>query len=83
MYQSWRANDADPPQNLELIWNSHKAVKTYYLLDLIRPVNGAAKPATVYRALDFLLEQGLIHRVESLKRLRIAAARAPGTTNCY
>jgi Fur family zinc uptake transcriptional regulator len=26
----------------------------------------SAKPATVYRALDFLLEQGLIHRVESL-----------------
>lgn len=51
---------------LELIWNSHKAVKAYDLLDLIRPMNDAAKPSTVYRALDFLLEQGLIHRVESL-----------------
>lgn len=51
---------------LELIWNSHKAIKAYDLLDLIRPVNDAAKPSTVYRALDFLLEQGLIHRVESL-----------------
>lgn len=51
---------------LELIWNSHKAVKAYDLLDQIRPVNDAAKPSTVYRALDFLLEQGLIHRVESL-----------------
>jgi Fur family zinc uptake transcriptional regulator len=51
---------------LELIWNSHKAVKAYDLLDLIRPTNDSAKPATVYRALDFLLEQGLIHRVESL-----------------
>ncbi len=51
---------------LELIWNSHKAIKAYDLLDQIRPVNDAAKPSTVYRALDFLLEQGLIHRVESL-----------------
>ncbi len=51
---------------LELIWNSHKAVKAYDLLDQIRPLNDAAKPSTVYRALDFLLEQGLIHRVESL-----------------
>jgi len=51
---------------LELIWNSHKAVKAYDLLDQIRPINDAAKPSTVYRALDFLLEQGLIHRVESL-----------------
>jgi len=51
---------------LELIWNSHKAVKAYDLLDQIRPLNDAAKPSTVYRALDFLLEHGLIHRVESL-----------------
>jgi len=51
---------------LELILNSHRAVKAYDLLDQIRPLNEAAKPSTVYRALDFLLEQGLIHRVESL-----------------
>ena len=51
---------------LELIWNNHKAVKAYDLLDQIRPAFEAAKPATIYRALDFLLEQGLIHRVESL-----------------
>ncbi|MDD2758808.1 MAG: transcriptional repressor [Methylomonas sp.] len=51
---------------LELIWNSHQAIKAYDLLDQIRPSNDAAKPSTVYRALDFLLEHGLIHRVESL-----------------
>jgi Fur family zinc uptake transcriptional regulator len=51
---------------LELIWESHQAVKAYDLLDRIKPVDRSAKPATVYRALDFLLEQGLIHRVESL-----------------
>ncbi len=51
---------------LELIWNSHQAIKAYDLLDQIRPINDAAKPSTVYRALDFLLEHGLIHRVESL-----------------
>lgn len=51
---------------LELIWESHRAVKAYDLLDRIKPTTGSAKPATVYRALDFLLEQGLIHKVESL-----------------
>jgi Fur family transcriptional regulator, zinc uptake regulator len=51
---------------LELIWGSHKAVKAYDLLDQMKPLQQSAKPATVYRALDFLLEQGLIHRVESL-----------------
>ena len=51
---------------LELIWESHRAVKAYDLLDRIKPLDQTAKPATVYRALDFLLRQGLIHRVESL-----------------
>mgnify|MGYP001290721946 CR=1 FL=1 len=53
-------------QVLELVWDSHKAVKAYDLLDKIKPLQPAAKPATIYRALDFLLEQGLIHRIESL-----------------
>ncbi|MGZ5050780.1 MAG: transcriptional repressor [Methylobacter sp.] len=53
-------------QVLELIWESHKAVKAYELLERIKPLQGGAKPATIYRALDFLLEQGLVHRVESL-----------------
>jgi Fur family zinc uptake transcriptional regulator len=53
-------------QVLALIWESHKAVKAYELLDRIKPLKDAAKPATIYRALDFLIEQGLIHRVESL-----------------
>jgi len=51
---------------LELIWEGHQAVKAYDLLDRIRPFDFAAKPATVYRALEFLLANGLIHRVESL-----------------
>jgi len=51
---------------LELVWESHRAAKAYDLLARIRPLEQAAKPATVYRALDFLMEQGLIHRVESL-----------------
>jgi Fur family transcriptional regulator, zinc uptake regulator len=53
-------------QVLTLICDSHKAVKAYDLLDKIKPLQPAAKPATIYRALDFLLDQGLIHRIESL-----------------
>jgi len=36
------------------------------LLDRLRQTRRGAAPPTVYRALDFLLEQGLIHRVERL-----------------
>jgi Fur family transcriptional regulator, zinc uptake regulator len=42
---------------LELIWESHRAVKAYDLLDQMKPLQQSAKPATIYRALDFLLEQ--------------------------
>lgn len=51
---------------LELIWADHCAVKAYDLLDLLRTERRFAKPASVYRTLTFLAEQGLIHRIESL-----------------
>ncbi|MFC4352723.1 transcriptional repressor [Fodinicurvata halophila] len=51
---------------LELIWTSHRAYGAYDLLEMLRAERGRVDPPTVYRALDFLLEQGFIHRVESL-----------------
>ena len=51
---------------LELVWRSHKPVRAYALLDEISKENKSAAPPTVYRALDFLMEQGLVHRIQSL-----------------
>lgn len=51
---------------LELIWSNHKPTKAYDLLDTIRAEHAGAAPPTVYRALDFLLDAGLVHRLESL-----------------
>lgn len=51
---------------LELIWASHQPIGAYAVLDVLRAERGGAAPPTVYRALDFLLEQGLVHRIESL-----------------
>ena len=51
---------------LELICSSHKAIGAYELLDLFREEDLKAKPITIYRALDFLMEAGLVHKVESL-----------------
>ncbi len=51
---------------LELVQSRTEAVKAYDLLAQLSTEDHAAKPPTVYRALDFLLEQGLIHRVDSL-----------------
>ncbi len=51
---------------LELIWSGHQPVRAYDLLDRLRGKRRGAAPPTVYRALDFLLDAGLIHRIESL-----------------
>lgn len=48
---------------LELIWSGHAAVKAY---DLLAMLGAGTKPPTVYRALEFLVDNGLVHRIESL-----------------
>ena len=53
-------------QALELIWASHTPVKAYDLLDRLKELDFNSAPPTVYRALDFLLGAGLVHRIESL-----------------
>lgn len=50
---------------LELIWQSHKPVKAYDLLAQLSSDQFVEKPPTVYRALQFLLDNHLIHRIES------------------
>jgi Fur family zinc uptake transcriptional regulator len=51
---------------LALVGTSHSPIGAYDLLDRLSQEQGRAAPPTVYRALEFLLEQGLIHRLESL-----------------
>ncbi len=67
---------------LELVWRGHAPVGAYDILGRLSAEHGTAAkekgtaaeqgtrrptaPPTVYRALEFLLAQGLIHRIESL-----------------
>ncbi len=51
---------------LRLVADSKKPVKAYDLLDRIRESKAASAPPTVYRALDFLLGNGFIHKLESI-----------------
>ena len=53
-------------QVLELIAAEYKPVKAYDLLDKLKDDRSNAAPPTVYRALDFLLENGFIHKLESI-----------------
>lgn len=51
---------------LELIVERPGGAKAYDLLDALTAENPSARPPTIYRAIDFLLSNGLIHRIESL-----------------
>lgn len=64
-------------QILELLWREHKPVGAYELLERLREEGIKAAPPTVYRALDFLLAHGLIHRIESLNAF--TGCTTPGT----
>jgi len=51
---------------LELVWSSHEPVKAYDILDILRDEHSGSAPPTVYRALEFLQEEGMVHKIESL-----------------
>ncbi|USG61491.1 transcriptional repressor [Sneathiella marina] len=51
---------------LELVWTNHGPIKAYDILKRLDSRIAAIKPPTVYRALDFLVENGLVHKLDSL-----------------
>jgi Fur family zinc uptake transcriptional regulator len=51
---------------LEIVWQQHKPLGAYGILAVLAAEGRSAAPPTVYRALEFLQEQGLVHRLSSL-----------------
>ncbi len=51
----------------EIIIKYNKPIKAYEVLDELRDVLGkTSHPPTVYRAIDFLIENGFIHKLSSI-----------------
>ncbi|HTV37526.1 MAG TPA: transcriptional repressor [Xanthobacteraceae bacterium] len=50
---------------LEALLASHSPLGAYELIERLGHKNARPAPITVYRALDFLRENGLVHRIES------------------
>ena len=51
---------------LEIVWNRHTPTGAYDILEVLHDGKRSAAPPTVYRALDFLVKHGFVHRIESL-----------------
>ncbi|MTJ91632.1 MAG: transcriptional repressor [Desulfovibrio sp.] len=65
---------------LEFLLGAQMPVKAYDILDALR--HGAPKaltPASIYRALDYLLQEGLVHKVGTLNAYVACAEACPET----
>ena len=51
---------------LEVVWQSHAPIGAYDILAKLNESGGRTAPMAVYRALEFLMENGLVHRIASL-----------------
>jgi len=65
---------------LELILAADGPLTAYALLDQLQQTRRAAPP-TIYRALDFLMEQGLIHKLERLNAFLACVESDPRSHN--
>ena len=50
---------------LEVLLENHNPLGAYEIMDRAAASGTRPAPITVYRALDFLRENGLVHRIES------------------
>jgi Fur family zinc uptake transcriptional regulator len=51
---------------LETLLDSHRAMTAYELLEKLAAAGLGGQPPVVYRALDFLVANGFVHRIERL-----------------
>ena len=51
---------------LEILLTDHRALGAYEILDILRDEGLGSQPPVAYRALEFLVENGFVHKVEKL-----------------
>jgi Fur family zinc uptake transcriptional regulator len=51
---------------LEILLQKHRALGAYVILDQLRDAGFGSQPPVAYRALEFLVANGLAHRIERL-----------------
>ena len=64
---------------LDLLLQEHRALGAYAILDRLRDEGFGSQPPVAYRALDFLVENGFVHKIERLNAF--VACSHPGATH--
>jgi Fur family transcriptional regulator, zinc uptake regulator len=63
----------------DIIRAANGPLPAYDILDRLKPTRPRIAPPTIYRALEHLIADGLVRRIESLNAYLTADERAPGT----
>lgn len=66
-------------KTLEILLQEHRALGAYEVLDRLREAGFGSQPPVAYRALDFLVNNGFVHKIEKLNAF-IACAN-PGAAH--
>lgn len=66
---------------LSLLLMHNRCVKAYELLEDLKKTHVNATPPTIYRALEFLISEGLAHRVDSVNAYIACGDPISGTHN--
>lgn len=66
-------------RTLEILLESHRAMGAYEVLEQLAEDGFGNQPPVAYRALDFLVDHGLAHRIRRLNAF--AACMCPGTAH--
>lgn len=64
---------------LEMLLQEHRALGAYAILDRLREEGFGSQPPVAYRALDFLTENGFVHKIERLNAF--VACSHPGAAH--
>lgn len=64
---------------LEMLLQEHRALGAYAILDRLRQEGFGSQPPVAYRALDFLVEHGFVHKIERLNAF--VACAHPGANH--
>jgi Fe2+ or Zn2+ uptake regulation protein len=68
-------------QVLDLLLKQDKPIKAYDLLAKLKEIRPSAKPPTVYRVLDFLVDHKAVIRLEACNSYILAAVEAKDEAN--
>ena len=56
---------------LFILWSAKKPLKAYEILDNLLKINSNIKPPTIYRVLDYFVDYGIVHKIESIQSYKL------------